>query len=311
MIDESHIPVLLMEAVEALEIKADGLYLDGTFGRGGHSSAIIDRLGPSGRLLASDKDPEAISTAQQRFGDDARFEILHGSFVELATLIEQRGLQGQINGILLDLGVSSPQFDQAERGFSFREDGPLDMRMDTTRGMSASEWLSKAEATEIAMVLKQFGEERFAKRIAGAIVKSIAEHGPINNTKRLAEVVAAAHPRWERDRHPATKSFQAIRIWINQELEDLDQMLTHVVSLLAPQGRLVVISFHSLEDRRIKRFMRDEAKGDDFHPDLPIRTDQLNQRVRLIGRAVRPSAAEVDRNPRSRSAVMRIAERLL
>ena len=307
----SHLPVLLHEAVDALQVKDSGLYLDGTFGRGGHSSEIVSKLGPKGRLIASDKDPDAIEIARQRFGDDDRFEIIHGSFVELADRIEQQGLMGEVDGILLDLGVSSPQLDQAHRGFSFREDGPLDMRMDPTRGSSASEWLSAADSKEIAAVLKQYGEERFAKRIANAIVKSIEADGPITSTKRLAKVVADAHPRWERDRHPATRSFQAIRIWVNRELDDLDEMLSLVTPLLAPHGRLVVISFHSLEDRRVKRFMRDEAKGDDFHPDLPIRVDQLNQRLCLKGRAIRPSKEEVERNPRSRSAVMRVAERLV
>lgn len=305
-----HHPVLLDEVLEALQIRADGIYLDGTFGRGGHSARMLEQLGESGRLLATDKDPQAIATAEQRFGDDSRFSIVRGSFTMLAAEAEQRGWHGKVDGILLDLGVSSPQLDDASRGFSFMNDGPLDMRMDPESGISAAQWLATAKASEIAEVLKEYGEERFAKRIAGAIVNVREEQGAITTTAQLAKVVKEANPRWERDKNPATRSFQAIRIYINRELDDLDDFLEQAVELLAPGGRLAIISFHSLEDRRVKRFIREEARGDDFPPDLPVMDSQLNRRLKLIGKAIRAGKAELTLNPRARSAVLRVAEKV-
>lgn len=228
----------------------------------------------------------------------------------LAEEAEKRGWHGKVDGILLDLGVSSPQLDDASRGFSFMNDGPLDMRMDPESGMSASEWLASAKQSEIAEVLKEYGEERFAKRIAGAIVKACEEKGPIATTAELSKIVKEANPKWERDKHPATRSFQAIRIYINRELDDLDAFLQQAVDLLAPGGRLAIISFHSLEDRRVKRFIREQAKGDDFPPDLPVLDSQLNRRLKAVGKAIRASSAEVAENPRARSAVLRVAEKV-
>jgi 16S rRNA (cytosine1402-N4)-methyltransferase len=310
MNEMEHHPVLLEEVLEALQIRADGIYLDGTFGRGGHSARMLAQLGDNGRLLATDKDPQAIATAEQRFGDDPRFSIVRGSFTMLAAEAEQRGWHGKVNGILLDLGVSSPQLDDASRGFSFMNDGPLDMRMDPESGISAAQWLATAKASEIAEVLKEYGEERFAKRIAGAIVKVREEPGALTTTAQLAKVVKEANPKWERDKHPATRSFQAIRIYINRELDDLDAFLEQAVELLAPGGRLAIISFHSLEDRRVKRFIREEARGDDFPPDLPVMDSQLNRRLKPLGKAIRAGKAELALNPRARSAVLRVAEKV-
>lgn len=307
--DEAHRPVLLEASVEALSIDPTGVYLDGTFGRGGHSRLILQRLGERGRLIAIDKDPDAIAFAQQRFAEESRFQIVRGSFAMLAEVAEKADVTGQVDGILLDLGVSSPQLDRAERGFSFLQDGPLDMRMDPASGQSAAQWLAGARAKEIADVLKEYGEERHAKRIARAIVAARAEQ-PIHTTLELAEIVAQANPSWEKGKHPATRSFQAIRIYINRELDELKQCLRQVLDVLAPGGRLAVISFHSLEDRIVKRFMRDQAKGDRFPPRLPVTQAQLQPRLRVVGRAIRADEAEVAANPRARSAVLRIAERL-
>lgn len=304
-----HRPVLLDEVLEALNIRPDGIYLDGTFGRGGHSAAILERLSENGRLLAMDKDPQAIAVAQNRFAGDRRFSIVRGSYTMLGQEIEQRGWKGRVDGILLDLGVSSPQLDDPSRGFSFRHDGPLDMRMDPDSGQSAAEWLAEASESDIAMVLKEYGEERFAKRIARAIVRERTQ-APITTTARLAKIVAEANPKWERDKHPATRSFQAIRIFINAELEELEQVLAQSVEVLAPGGRLAVISFHSLEDRRVKRFIRDEVRGGEFPPGLPVTDAQLNRRLRAVGKDIRAGEAELAVNPRSRSAVLRVAERL-
>ncbi len=305
-----HLPVLFEETVAALAVRSDGIYLDGTFGRGGHAAAVLEQLGPDGRLLATDKDPQAVAEAESRFGGDARFEIVRGSFTMLADEVKRRNWEGRVNGILLDLGVSSPQLDEAERGFSFMRNGPLDMRMDPESGESAADWLSHASAGEIAQVLKEYGEERYAKRIAGAIVREREQNGPISTTGRLAEVVKAAHPRWEKDKHPATRAFQAIRIHINGELEELDQALAQALELLAPGGRLAVISFHSLEDRRVKRFMQKQARGDEFPPDLPVPASALQPKLKLVGKAQRASEAELEANPRARSAVLRVAERI-
>ncbi len=304
-----HRPVLLDRSVDALAVKPTGIYLDGTFGRGGHSRLILEKLNENGRLIAIDKDPEAIAFAVSNFGKDTRFMIVRGGFAMLAEVAEQAGVMGQLDGVLLDLGVSSPQLDQAERGFSFQQDGPLDMRMDPDSGLSAADWLARADTNEIADVLKRYGEERHAKRIARAIVNA-RNAQPIRTTKKLAEIVAQANPSWEKDKHPATRSFQAIRIFINQELHELNQCLEQIPDALTVGGRLVVISFHSLEDRMVKRFMRDQAKGDRFPPGVPVTQSELQPRFRLMGKAIRADADEVAENPRARSAVLRVAERL-
>lgn len=305
----SHRSVLLEEALEALSISASGCYVDGTFGRGGHSGAILERLGPDGSLLAIDRDPVAVEFGRERFADDARFTIEQGAFSLLEQLVEQHGLRGRIDGILLDLGVSSPQLDTPERGFSFLNDGPLDMRMDPSVGESAGEWLADAAEGEIARVLKTYGEERFGKRIARAIVEARRE-SPIATTGQLAVLIAEANPVKEPGRHPATKSFQGIRIFINRELDELKECLQQSLDVLAPGGRLAVISFHSLEDRIVKRFFRDNARGDAFPPGVPVTQDQIQARLRLVGKAIHPSEQEVHENPRARSAVLRVAERL-
>ena len=298
-----HVSVLLEESVAALAIKPDGTYLDGTFGRGGHSRAILRSLSNSGRLIAFDKDPQAESSAEQ-FSEDPRFEFVRASFAEISSRVEA----SELDGILLDLGVSSPQLDNAERGFGFSDDGPLDMRMDTRAGMTAAEWLATAPEADIAHVIKTYGEERFAKRMASAIVKARAE-SPITRTKQLATIVAEANPKWEPHKHPATRAFQAIRIFINRELEDLEVALGHTVDALSEGGRLVVISFHSLEDRIVKRFMRDQARGQQLPKHVPVIDSDTGKTLNLVGKALKPSTDEVHRNPRSRSAIMRVAER--
>ena len=309
----AHRPVLFNEVLDALAIQPEGIYVDGTFGRGGHAGAILDRLGAEGRLLAMDKDPQAVEKAIHRFGDDPRFEIKQGSFTQLRQLVQERGwLQaGGVNGVLLDLGVSSPQLDDPLRGFSFQQDGELDMRMDPDAGQSAAEWLAGAEEYDIRKVLFEYGEERFAKRIARAIVKT-REQTPIRTTAQLAALIREAIPAktHEKGKDPATRSFQGIRIFINDELNDLKNCLPQALEVLKPGGRLAVISFHSLEDRIVKRFLRKEAKGDEFPPDLPVPQSALTPRVKLIGKAVRASEKEISENPRARSAVLRVAERL-
>ena len=306
----NHKSVLLEETLTALRIKPEGFYVDGTFGRGGHSRAILEQLGESGQLLAFDKDPQAITHANVMAANDPRIKVKQGSFTQLKTSIDELGWTGKVDGLLLDLGVSSPQLDDAQRGFSFRFDGPLDMRMDPGHGLSASQWIATAEEKEIVQVLREYGEERFAKRIAHAIVNARQEQ-PINTTKQLASIVAAANPSHEKNKDPATRSFQAIRIFINQELEDLKICLAQAVDILAPGGRLVVISFHSLEDRIVKRFIREQCKGDDYPLDLPVTHVQLNQRMKMIGKAVRAGRVELKKNPRARSAIMRVAERIV
>jgi len=305
----SHQPVLLKETLDALSVKPHGKYIDGTFGRGGHAREIVQRLGPEGRLLVMDKDPQAIGAARQLFADDARIVIAKGSFALLSQKAEELQWAGDIDGILLDLGVSSPQLDDAQRGFSFRRDGVLDMRMDTDSGRSAEEWIAQVKEQELATVLREYGEERYAKRIARAIVKA-REMQPIRTTRQLATIIAQANPKWEKGKDPATRSFQAIRIFINNELEDLKIGLAQVTTLLKTGGRLVVISFHSLEDRIVKRFIRDQAKGDDFPAGLPVTLAQLNPRLKSIGKAIRPSDAELAVNPRARSSVLRVAEKI-
>jgi len=304
-----HTTVLLDEAVNGLNIKADGIYIDGTFGRGGHSRLILSHLGEQGRLIAIDRDPEAIAAAT--LINDPRFSIVHGPFSQLSDYVDERGLRGNIDGILLDLGVSSPQLDDAERGFSFMRDGPLDMRMDPSRGVSAAEWLLKADEADIAFVLKTFGEERFAKRIARAIVERNREQ-PMTRTKELAEVIYVATPVKDKFKHPATRSFQAIRIWVNSELEEIERALKGALDVLAPQGRLSVISFHSLEDRIVKRFMREQSRGPQVPAGLPLTEAQLQKMggrgLKALGKMM-PGESEVAENPRARSSVLRIAER--
>jgi len=304
-----HRTVLLDEAVDALALegaRADGIYVDGTFGRGGHSRLILQRLGAGGRLLAFDKDTQAIANAATI--NDARFDIAHDSFATLGEALADRGIK-QLNGVLLDLGISSPQVDDAARGFSFRADGPLDMRMDTTRGISAAEWLATETEQKIEKVIREYGEERFAFQIAKAIAARRAVE-PISSTRQLAEIVARTVKTREKGKDPATRTFQAIRIFINKELEELEIVLSEAYRHLAPHGRLVVISFHSLEDRIVKQFMAGKVNVPQPDRRLPIRSVDLPQpEMKLIAR-IKPSAEEISANPRSRSAVMRVAERL-
>ena len=304
-----HRPVMLEASVAALAVKPAGVYLDATFGRGGHSRLILHSLGPQGRLVAIDKDPQAVAYAREHLAGDTRFTIVQGSFAAMAEFAAAAQVLGRVDGVLLDLGVSSPQLDQAERGFSFQLDGPLDMRMDPTCGQSAAAWLAEVGVKELARVLKEYGEERHALRIAKAIVQS-RQQTPICTTRELAEIVARANPSWEKGKHPATRSFQAIRIHINQELDELKQALMQVLDVLAPGGRLVVISFHSLEDRLVKRFMREQTRGDPFPAGLPVTRDQLRPAMRLVGKPRYPDARELTVNPRARSAILRVAERL-
>ena len=305
----SHAPVLLGEALEALAVHAAGRYLDATLGRGGHAAAILERLGEAGRLLAVDRDPEAIRAGQRRFAGDDRVSIARGNFAELGRIAGEAGFAAGFDGMLLDLGVSSPQLDDPARGFSFLRDGPLDMRMDPERGMSAAEWLADVPERELAWVLFEYGEERHSRRIARALVKA-RDEAPIATTGRLAELIAAAVPGREPGKHPATRSFQAIRIFINDELGALDAALEQSLALLAPGGRLCVISFHSLEDRRVKRFIRDRSQVAEPWRGLPEVPAHARPLLRPVGKAVRAGAAEVAANPRARSAVLRAAERL-
>jgi 16S rRNA (cytosine1402-N4)-methyltransferase len=301
----SHKTVLLREAVDALKIEGDGIYVDGTFGRGGHSREILSRLGSEGRVIAFDRDPEAVAAAAQL--SDPRLTVRQARFSELLDVLRALNVH-EVDGVLLDLGVSSPQLDEAQRGFSFRQDGPLDMRMDPQSGQSAAEWLMQASGKEIGEVIKVYGEERFAKQVARAIVAARSQQ-PLQRTRQLAEIVAKAIPTREPRQDPATRTFQALRIFLNQELEELEMTLPQCVTCLNPGGRLVVISFHSLEDRITKRFMR--AQSQPAVPDrLPLRESELPRtRLRLVGKAVRASEREVAENPRARSAVMRVAER--
>ena len=302
----SHATVLLQEAVEALEIKSDGIYVDGTFGRGGHSRLILQQLGSHGRLIALDKDPLAIAAAQQI--TDVRFQIVHSAFADLDTVLQELHVP-QVDGVLLDLGVSSPQLDDAQRGFSFRFDAPLDMRMDTSKGQTAAEWLAVAEESLLRGVIRDYGEERFAAQIARTIVAA-RQKQPIETTRQLSEIVAQAVRTREPGQNPATRTFQAIRIYLNQELDELARILPQCVEHLRDKGRLVVISFHSLEDRMVKRFLRDMAEGDKLPRNVPIRASEVPQgKVQLIGKPIRASEAELAINPRARSAIMRIAER--
>ncbi len=306
--EDLHRPVLVSEVLDALRVKPNGFYIDGTFGRGGHARAVLERLGPGGRLLAFDKDPQAVAFATRRFADESRLLMRPGSFINLASVVSELGWQGKVDGILFDLGVSSPQLDDAERGFSFLKPGPLDMRMNPEAGMSASQWLAQASEREIAEVLWKYGEERYSRRIARSIV-AVRETAPIATTEQLAELIAQSVPGRERHKHPATRSFQAIRIFINRELEELESALPQAVDALAPGGRLAVISFHSLEDRIVKRFIRDQQRGPQLPPDLPVLPTAYAPRLRAVGKPVYPGAQEVENNARARSAVLRVAER--
>lgn len=304
-----HVPVLLEAVISGLNIRPKGSYVDGTFGRGGHSSEILKALGPDGRLLGIDRDPQAIAGVTKGLDADKRFEIIRDEIAHLEHIAAKAGLLGKVDGLLLDLGVSSPQLDEAERGFSFQTDGPLDMRMDPDSGTSAAEWISTASEREIRKVLFEFGEEKRAVRIAKAIVGARAA-GAIKRTLQLAEIVRSAVPKGPQKKHPATKTFQAIRIFVNRELEQLDQALAATAELLAPGGRLCVISFHSLEDRRVKRFMRDASRESEQYRGMPNVPKEHQPLFKLIGKLVVATEVEIEQNPRARSARLRIAERI-
>lgn len=308
MNEHSHTPVLLEEAIDGLGIKEDGFYVDGTFGRGSHTKAILQRLGKDGSLLVMDRDPAATEYARKHFGNEPRMEIVEAPFSQLQSVLEQRGLMQAVDGILFDMGVSSPQIDNPERGFSFQSDGPLDMRMDTRTGVTAADWLATVDEKELAHIIKKYGEEKFSKRIAGAIVRE-REENKIDTTEKLSKIIKQAVPTRERKKDPATRTFQAIRIFINQELSEIEEVLPQAVSALKPGGRLVVISFHSLEDRIVKHFFRDTAQGPVLPPDLPIRASEFESPIELVGKPVKASEKEISENPRSRSAILRIVER--
>jgi 16S rRNA (cytosine1402-N4)-methyltransferase len=304
-----HTPVLLEEVLAALQVREAGRYLDATFGRGGHTAAILQRIGAQGRVVAIDRDLEAIRAGRDQFAADRRLTLVHSPFSELAQVVKEMGMVGEFNGVLLDLGVSSPQLDDAARGFSFAQDGPLDMRMNNAGGMTAADWLARAPEHEIARVIRDFGEERFAKRIARGIVQARSEQ-PLSRTLQLAEIVAAAVPTREPGKHPATRTFQAIRIHVNRELDEIEAALDGTLSALAPQGRLCVISFHSLEDGIVKRFMQKHSQEDPIYAGLPVVPAHAQPKLRRVGRAVHPSVEEVERNPRARSSIMRVAEKV-
>jgi len=300
--EREHQPVLLKEVIAGLKLKKNGIVVDGTFGRGGHSLAILKELGEEGRLFALDRDPQAMGFVIP----DKRFSLEQCNFAEIGEWADRHGLLGKVNGVLLDLGVSSPQLDEAARGFSFLRNGPLDMRMNPNEGISARQWLDAVQLPELTHVLKEYGEERFAYRIAKAIMK----HRPIKTTAQLADIVKSAVPKFDPHKHPATRSFQAIRIEVNQELQALARFLDSVLDVLAPDGRCAVISFHSLEDRIVKRFFRRMVRGDELPRKLAVTHDQLNPRMRLVGKAVHAGKREIECNPRARSAVLRIAQKL-
>lgn len=303
-----HYPVMLRESIDGLAIHASGRYVDGTFGRGGHSKAILASLGREGRLLSIDQDPEAVRFAQETIQDD-RFHICHGSFEFLETYCDERGWLGNVDGILLDLGVSSPQLDEAERGFSFMRSGPLDMRMNPESGLSALEWLQTVDEKTLSQVLRQYGEEKFSGRIARHIKEALAA-GKLKTTLDLADLVSKASPKKDKHKHPATRTFQAIRIAVNRELDVLKTVLEAAVSVLKPGGRLSVISFHSLEDRIVKQFIRDQSRLRDLFPDSPVQLEVIEPVLKKVGKPIFPSAEECAENPRSRSAVLRVAERI-
>lgn len=311
-ISHHHMPVLLQESVKELVIVPGGIYVDATFGRGSHSKAILDALNPQGRLIAFDKDPEAVAYAQQHFAHDKRFSIVHTSFAQLQPVLDKLDLVGKINGILFDLGVSSPQLDNPARGFSFSQSGQLDMRMDTTQGIDAMTWLAAIDEKKLADVLWQYGEEKASRRIARAIVTARAET-PIVTTAQLAAIISRVMPKSKKpgEKHPATRSFQAIRIAINQELTDLESGLAQALEVLTIHGRLAVISFHSLEDRIVKLFVRYHEKGEELPRGLPVKYQQTLSKLKAIGKPIKPSLHETNLNPRARSAILRIAEKLL
>lgn len=304
-----HTPVLLDEVLEALELASGGRYLDATFGRGGHTAAILARLGPEGCVVALDRDPDAIRAGRAAFAAERRLTLVCSPFSQLAQVVGELGMVGGFNGVLLDLGVSSPQLDDPARGFSFTQDGPLDMRMNNSAGFTAAQWLAKAPEHDIARVIKEFGEEKFAKRIARAIVQSRTEQ-PLTRTLQLAAVVAEAVPVREPGKHPATRTFQAIRIQVNRELEEIEQALAATLDVLAAGGRLCAISFHSLEDGIVKRFMQQHSQEDPVYAGLPFVPPHARPKLRRVGRAIHPGEAEIARNARSRSAIMRVAERV-
>lgn len=308
MIDPAHTTVLLHETVEGCVTDPDGIYVDGTFGRGGHSRLLLQQLSEKGRLIGFDKDPLAIASGKELESEDSRFRIVQSSFADMPQELKALGID-HVTGILLDLGVSSPQLDDAERGFSFMKDGPLDMRMNPDEGLSAAEWVAQTPEAEIARVFYEYGEERFGRRMAKALVRERQER-EITRTSELAEIIKVANPAWEKHKHPATRAFQAIRIAVNNELGDLEKVLADSVDLLAPKGRLAVISFHSLEDRMVKRFIRAQEKGLDLPPGFPVTEDQLGRTMKKIGKAIMPTKEEIRCNTRSRSAVLRLAERL-
>ncbi len=305
-----HQSVLLTEVISHLAIQPNGVYLDATFGRGGHTQAILNHLGPTGRLLALDKDPEAIAYAREHFSHDKRFTIQHGSFADLADFVATQNCVGKIDGILFDLGVSSPQLNNPDRGFSFKRAGQLDMRMDNSQGIDAATWIAKVDEKELTRVLFEYGEERYARRIARAIVVA-RQTTPITTTSQLAEIIARAIPVWQKGKDPATRSFQAIRIVINKELEDLELGLTQAIEVLNVKGRLLVICFHSLEDRVVKQFMLRQECGQEIPAGLPIKHADIEMRFKRLGRAIKPSEREINLNPRARSAILRIGEKLL
>lgn len=301
----AHIPVLLTEALDALAVRPDGVYVDGTFGRGGHSRGLLARLGANGRLIALDRDPSAIAAGQAI--TDERFTLVHARFAELAEVLDELGVTA-VDGVLLDIGVSSPQLDDAERGMSFRQDAPLDMRMDTSRGETVAQWLARADEADIREVIRDYGEERFASAIAKAIVAARSER-PVDTTYQLAQIVASAVRTREAGQHPATRSFQALRIFINKELEELSLVLPQALAVLKPSGRLAVICFHSLEDRIVKRFMADQANPPQPPRGLPLRADQLPRPTMSLIARIRAGSEEVAANPRARSATLRVAEK--
>ena len=303
-----HKPVLLSEVIEQLTIKEDGVYVDATFGRGGHVREILRHLGPKGLMFALDKDSEAIKAAKSI--KDKRLRVKQGSFTTLLKWMEELDLVGKVNGVLFDLGVSSPQLEKPERGFSFLREGPLDMRMDPTCGQDAASWINSASYEEVAEVLKTYGEERFHKRIARAIVQA-REITPIKTTTQLADIAARANPKWEKHKHPATRTFQAIRIFINNELQELRDCLTQCLEVLGVGGRLLVISFHSLEDRIVKQFIQEQLSGGGLPSELPIKEEQLTVRLKRVGKAIKPKEQEIAANPRARSAKLRVMEKIL
>jgi len=308
MSSNAHVPVLLGPVLEGLKIRPDGCYVDGTFGRGGHSREILKQLGATGRLIAIDRDPDAVASAPASLTADPRFELVRADCAQMGTIIEARNLVGQVDGVLFDLGVSSPQLDEADRGFSFLRDGPLDMRMDPDSGVPASEWLASVDERELRRVLRQYGEETQATRIARAIVGA-RENGPISRTAQLARIVEDAKPQRGDKIHPATKTFQAIRIAINAELEQLEAMLQQSLAVMRKGARLCVISFHSLEDRIVKRFMRDESREHEQYRGMPNVPEEFRPRLRLVGKPVTATPEEIAANRRARSARLRIAER--